>query len=323
MLGVWCVRADFGTYAKQFVEGGYIAIDYSIARDLQAVNTREELAAIYRAFHPDETSNIVVGQQAGQLARFLLEIKAGDYVITPADTDWLNYGEVLENPPYYYLPNSDDSCPYRHRRRVKWAEKQLKRSEFSIPFQNTIRSALTVFAVSHQEEFLNVIGQNELIPKSEPQQYKYYEAVLEQILQLDDKEFEILVGHLLTALGFEGSKVIGKPGDGGVDAIGVLDVANLAKVKLFVQAKRYKLGSRISASTVRSLRQAIPRDAQGAFITTAEFDKKSSDIALDPNFPRIGLINGPKLVDLLFEHWNDIPDSFQDKLGLKPGLVRS
>lgn len=324
MVNVWCVRADFGTYTKQFVEGGYIAIDYSIARDLHAVNTREELATIYRAFHTDETSNIVIGQQAGQLARFLLEIKACDYVITPAaDTDWLNYGEVLESPAYYYLPNGDDSCPYRHRRPVKWAKKQLKRSEFSIPFQNTIRASLTVFAVSHQEEFLNVIGQNEIAHKSEPQQYNYYRAVLEQILQLDDKEFEILVGHLLTALGFEGTKITGKPGDGGVDAIGVLDVANLAKVKLFVQAKRYKLGSRISASIVRSLRQAIPRDGQGAFITTAEFDKKSSDIALDPNFPRIGLINGPKLVDLLFEHWDDIPASFQDKLGLKPGLVRS
>jgi predicted Mrr-cat superfamily restriction endonuclease len=323
MINVWCVRADFGTYAKQFVEGGYIAIDYHIARDLQIVKTREELAAIYRTFHPDESSNIVVGQQAGQLARFLLEIKAGDYVITPAaDTDWLNYGKVQENPLYYYLPDGDESCPYRHRRHVRWAEKQLKRSEFSIPFQNTIRSSLTVFAVSHQEEFLNAIGQNERPSKFEPQ-YNYYEAVLKQILQLDAKEFEILVGHLLTAIGFEESKVTGKPGDGGVDAIGVLDVANLAKVKLFVQAKRYKLGSRISASMVRSLRQAIPRDGQGAFITTAEFDKKSSDIALDPNFPRIGLINGLKLVDLLFEHWNDIPNDFQDKLGLKPGLVRS
>ena len=133
-----------------------------------AVTTREELSTIYRTFHPDESSNIVVGQQAGQLARFLLEIKTGDYVITPAaDTDWLNYGEVQEYPPYYYLPNGDDSCPYRHRRNVKWAEKKLKRNEFSIPFQNTIRSSLTVFAVSHQEEFLNVIGQNERTLKSD------------------------------------------------------------------------------------------------------------------------------------------------------------
>ena len=50
--------------------------------------------------------------------------------------------------------------------------------------------------------------------------YDPYRIVLEQVLQLDDKEFEILVGHLLTALGFEGSEITGKTGDGGVDAIG-------------------------------------------------------------------------------------------------------
>jgi len=40
------------------------------------------------------------------------------------------------------------------------------------------------------------------------------------------------------ALGFEGSEVTGKTGDGGVDATGELNVSNLAKVKIFVQAKR-------------------------------------------------------------------------------------
>lgn len=89
-----------------------------------------------------------------------------------------------------------------------------------------------------------------------------------------------------------------------------------------MQAKRYKHDSRISANTVRALRQAIPRDGQGAFITTADFDRKASDMALDPQFPRIGLINGRQLVDLLVEHWSDIPSEFHEKLGLKQGLVR-
>ncbi|HNM52016.1 MAG TPA: sensor histidine kinase N-terminal domain-containing protein, partial [Candidatus Obscuribacter sp.] len=78
-----------------------------------------------------------------------------------------------------------------------------------------------------------------------------------QVLELDDKEFEILVGHLLTALGFEGSEVTGKTGDGGVDATGELNIANLAKVKIFVQAKRYKKGQKIAPGIVRQLRQAI------------------------------------------------------------------
>lgn len=146
--------------------------------------------------------------------------------------------------------------------------------------------------------------------------------VLEQILQLRDDEFEILTAHLLTALGFEGTKVTGKTGDGGVDAMGELNLANLAKVKIFLQAKRYKLGTRIKASVVRELRQAIPRDGQGAFITTADYQAAAHEIALDPNFPRIGLINGHQLVDLLIEHWEDIPEEFRRQLGLRPGLVR-
>ncbi len=40
-------------------------------------------------------------------------------------------------------------------------------------------------------------------------------------------------------------------------------------------------------------------------------------------FPRIGLINGKQLVDILSEHWDEIemPSDFKDKLGLKMGLV--
>ena len=147
--------------------------------------------------------------------------------------------------------------------------------------------------------------------------------MLEQVLQLDDKEFEILVSHLLTALGFEGSEVTGKTGDGGVDATGELNVANLAKVKIFVQAKRYQLKSKVSGNVVRQLRQAIPFGGQGAFITTAEFQESAAAVALEAGFPRIGLINGRQLVDLLVEHWNEIPQDFQNRLGLKPGLVRT
>ncbi len=115
--------------------------------------------------------------------------------------------------------------------------------------------------------------------------------MLEQVLELDAKEFEILVGHLLTALGFEGSEVTGKPGDEGVDATGELNVAGLAKVKVFVQAKRYKLGSKVNAATVKQLRQAIPFGGQGAFITTADFQGAAADVALEQGFPRIGLIH--------------------------------
>jgi len=323
MTNVWCVRAEFGTYAKQFVEGGYVAIGWMANSDLSGIRARDELYPLYKTEHPDDTSKIVIGQQVGQIARFLLEIQPGDYVITSAaDTEWLHYGKVEQDHSYVYAAG-DDGCPYRHRRRVGWAPQRQKRGDFSVPFQNTIRSSLTVFAISQRDEFLTVIGQAGLTAKPATVQYDPYRVVLEQVLELDDKEFEILVGHLLTALGFEGSEVTGKTGDGGVDATGELNVANLAKVKVFVQAKRYKLGSKVNANTVKQLRQAIPFGGQGAFITTADYQGAAADVALEAGFPRIGLINGRQLVDLLIEHWSDIPPEFRERLGLKPGLVRT
>ena len=321
MTNVWCVRAEFGTYAKQFVDGGYVAIGWMSNSDLSNITSRDELYPLYKTEHPDDTSNIVIGQQVGQIARFLLDIQPGDYVITPAaDTEWLHYGKVVQDPSYVYAVGND-GCPYRHRRRVTWAPQRLNRGDFSVPFQNTIRSSLTVFAISQRDEFLAAIGKADHTAKVAVQ-YDPYRVVLEQVLELDDKEFEILVSHLLTALGFEGSEVTGKSGDGGVDATGELNVANLAKVKVFVQAKRYKLGAKVSANTVKQLRQAIPFGGQGAFITTADYQGAAADVALQAGFPRIGLVNGRQLVDLLIEHWVDIPPEFRDRLGLKPGLVR-
>lgn len=322
MSNVFCVRAEFGKFTHLFVSGGYAAIGWLPNTDLAAITTRDELYPLYKAAHPEDTSNIVIGQQVGQIARFLLEIRAGDYVITPAaDTELLHYGRVAADPSYFFA-TTDDGCPNLHRRRVEWARETLKRSGLSMPFQNTIRSSLTVFAVSQRDEFLAVIGSKDLPNTPKPAAYDPYLAVLEQVLELDNKEFEILVGHLLTALGFEGSEVTGKTGDGGVDATGELNIANLAKVKVFVQAKRYKLGSKVAANVVKQLRASIPSNGQGAFITTADFQAAAADVALQQGFPRIGLVNGRQLVDLLVEHWSDIPPEFQERLGLKPGLVR-
>lgn len=319
MTNVWCVRAEFGKYAQTFVQGGYAAIGWIEDRSLADCRSREDIQSLYRQAYPNDTSNIVIGQQVGQIARFLLEIAPGDIVITPdSNTELLHRGTV--EPGYRFEPN-DPQCPYMHRRNIRWEGQPLLRSGLSVPLQNTMRSSLTVFSVSQVEEILRLLGRGAEISAPKMKPYDPYNAVLEQVLLLDDKEFEILVGHLLTALGFEGSEVVGKTGDGGVDATGELNVSNLAKVKVFVQAKRYKLGTKISSNSVKSLRTAIPFGGQGAFITTADFQRAAFDVALENGFPRIGLLNGEQLVDLLVEHWDAIPGEFQERLALKRGLV--
>ncbi len=320
-MNLYCVRTDFGKYADAFLNGSYVAIGWLAEKNLSGITSRDELYPLYRETHPADTSNVVIGQQVGQIARFLLEIQPSDYVIIPAaDTEFIYYGVVQENP--YYFFTGQDNCPFPHRKKVKFNKNPIQRSQFSVPFQNTIRSSLTVFSISHTKNFFSTIGKPELVPTSEKEvEYDYYKSILNRILELDDQEFEILITYVLTALGFEGSEHTGKVGDGGVDATGELNVENLAKIKLFVQAKRYKIGAKINANTVKALRANIPAGGQGAFITTADYQKKAKDIALETGFPRIGLINGEQLVDILTEHWNDIPIEFREKLDLKIGLV--
>ena len=65
-----CVRAEFGSFTKQFVEGGYVAIGWMPNTDLSAVKSRDGLYPLYKQAHPDDTSNIVIGQQVGRIARF-------------------------------------------------------------------------------------------------------------------------------------------------------------------------------------------------------------------------------------------------------------
>jgi len=322
MPSIYCVRAEFGTYTSHFLAGGYAAIGWLHDQDLSNIESRDALYPLYKQAHPEDTSNVVIGQQVGQIARLLLEIKPGDYVIVPdSNTDLLYFG-LVQSAPYFYAPDAKDGCPYPHRIRIQWNKSAFQRSVFSVPFQNTMRSSLTVFKVNHTTNFFTVIDRKDLVPAIEQKvESNYYETILNRILNLDAKEFEILITHILTALGFEGSEHTGKVGDGGVDATGELNVANMAKIKLFVQAKRYQLGKKIDANTVKLLRSNIPAGGQGAFITTADFQKKAFEVALEPGFPRIGLINGEQLVDVLAEHWEAIPDDFKEKLALKVGLV--
>lgn len=324
MNNLYCVRADFGKYADEFLKGGYAAIGWLPDDDLSKVTHKDEIYTLYKRAYPEHTS-MVVGIQVGQISRFLHDLQEGDYVILPdRDTNLLHYGTVAHNSYYYASQNTGDHCPYRHRKSIEWEKVPVMRNQFSVPFQNTMRSSLTVFAVNHKRNFFECIGRKDLLPK-ETQNITvgYYQSVLNKILELDDKEFEILVTHILSAVGFEGSECTGRVGDGGVDAIGELDVYGMAKIKIFVQAKRYKLGAKIRPNVVKALRANIPQNGQGAFITTADFPKKAFEVANAVGFPRIGLINGEQLVDILTDIWEEIPEEFRHKLGLKVGLIPS
>ena len=237
-----------------------------------------------------------------------------------SNREWLDYGSV-SGESIYYAPDADDGCPFPHRRKVEWAGNPLRRWDLSIPFQNTLGARRTVFRVSHVGEFLEGVGISKPVKGSSSDPY---EIILRRVLEIDPSEFKDLTKALLEALGFEeteGVEVAGRSGDGSVDFIGELNVANLARVKLFVQANRCESG-RVSEKAVEALREVVSPGCQGAVITTSQFDSKAREAAGEPGLVPIGLMDGRQLVDLLVEHWTAEPlVPFHEQLGLKPGLV--
>ena len=164
MTDAWVVRSLHGKYTGHFVDGSYVGAGWLLECDLSGVKTREELREIYRQAHPEQ-SPWEVGAIVGQLWLFL-EMRVGDYVITPgSDSQWLYYGKVVD-VPYYYEPNHLDGCDFPHRRPVAWAGNRINRSEFSDTFQSTLRfTAKTAFRFNHHEELLGKVAQLAVPPK--------------------------------------------------------------------------------------------------------------------------------------------------------------
>lgn len=117
--------------------------------------------------------------------------------------------------------------------------------------------------------------------------------------------FERLVVDLLLGMGYGGSRrdfgqAIGKPGDGGIDAVIKEDKLGLDAV--YLQAKRWdngQVGSKEIQAFVGALHGRKAR--KGVFITTSGFSKPAQEYVREIQ-DKVILIDGPTLADLLIEH---------------------
>ena len=137
---MWLVRAKGGDWTDSFVQNEYIGIGYDMdAIDLTLVSTRDQVRERYKATHPNETDNYSIGQDVGNMTRFHLNIRLGDYLVTPrSDPNTLHYG-VVECDETYYI-DVDDGKPCRNRKDVTWSSNTINRrniGRFSWP-QGTI-----------------------------------------------------------------------------------------------------------------------------------------------------------------------------------------
>jgi len=127
------------------------------------------------------------------------------------------------------------------------------------------------------------------------------EELRQQLRAMNPYQFEQLIGDLLEAMGYEDVTVTKASGDYGVDVVATVQFG-ITTITEVVQVKRYQ--NTIQRHTLDQLRGALPyyKALRGTIITLSRFSSGCIEAALFPGAAPIGLIDGEKLLDLLFKH---------------------
>ena len=149
----------------------------------------------------------------------------------------------------------------------------------------------------------------------EQHNHQIRKALREKLLAMKPEEFEELISRLLTEMGFEMVEVTKLSSDGGIDVRGILVVGDVVRIKMAVQAKKWKLKNNVLAPVIQQVRGSLGAHEQGLIITTSDFSAGAIKEASLPDKTPIALMNGEQLVLLLMEHGIGVhrstPDLFE------------
>ena len=126
------------------------------------------------------------------------------------------------------------------------------------------------------------------------------QTLLERARSAPPAEFERLIGELLSAIGFEDVDVTNISGDGGIDLRGTLVVGDTVRIRMAVQAKRWK--ANVQAPEVQRVRGSLGVHEQGLIVTTSDFSRGARDEALRPDSVPVALMDGEQFAALLAKH---------------------
>jgi restriction system protein len=333
MPRMWGVHND--QPQLELVENGFISIGWLEMGDLSVVgNDKEAMKAKVAATYPDIKPGAIPGT-AGTLLTFVYRIQVGDLVVYPHRPDsTLNFGRVAGEYEYHReLPL------HRNRRKVEWLRTGVPRTDFSEGARFEVGSAITIFQVKrHVQEFLDFLaGTSPVTPvagavdpddaadvatnavsaeRIEDDTRDFIVATL--MRELEGADFERFVAHLLACMGYR-TRVTQASGDGGVDIIAHKDPLGLEPPIIKVQCKRStsSMGGPVVQNLVGTL---SPGGSElGLFVTLGSFSKDA--LHIERTRQDLRLINGKELVDLVFEHYEQLDPKYKRMLPMRSVYV--
>lgn len=306
----YLIRVGEGSkYIDEAHKNGFVAIGWNEVPDLRKFSSLEQIKkSLENSTYQYSKSQIAA--QAGQLTRFGHEIKNDDILLSP-----LGNGEYLVGivGDYYYDENPHGLCNYKHRRKIKWMGKTLSKEDMSTNLAYAVGAIMTIFSLNkYSRELEMLIAGQTYTPAEKPQRIR--DIVLENLMDLDGKEFEMFISHVLEIIGFS-AETTQYSGDKGIDVNGTLDAEGVANITLRVQVKRKS--SSIGNKDILAIRGALSQGEHGCLITLSTFTKQAVEEAQAPGKVLIKLIDGNDLAGLILKHFDDIDDYYKKKFGIR------
>ena len=131
----------------------HICIGWSKIGDMSDITTREELDSRYESAYPNEKVR-KKAQDLGQIWRFVKEMKIGDYVVF-SNGDTCHIGRIVSDYYFDNAQNTNQDPDYVNVRDVEWLKKDIRKSDLSEVFQNSLGAAMSVFRLNDYKSAVN------------------------------------------------------------------------------------------------------------------------------------------------------------------------
>ena len=318
---IWGIHAgNTGQADTLFLKKNYIAIGWNEMGDLGKIAAnRESFKTKVKERYADEKPG-AIPNFAGQLFRFVHEMKLRDLVVYPSKRDrQIHLGHVTGT--YIYDPDVDSHYP--HLRRVEWYH-SLLRTHFTQGALYEIGSAITLFQVkNYAEEFRDALEGNVSLPSvSEDETVVRVAEDIEQttrdfVLKRLAQEFKghplaHFIAHLLGTMGYR-TRISSAGPDSGVDIIAHRDELVFQPPIIKVQVKSTE--SSVGDPEVSSLYGKVMPGEYGLFVTLGLFTSKAKIFAAGKS--NLRLVDGNELVDLVLVHYDEFDSRYKGLLPLK------
>jgi len=317
---IWGIHAGkSGDAASLFLKQDCVALGWQTIGDLSKLAPdRDAFKEAVKLAYPSKKPG-AIPNNAGQLFRFVHEMKKGDLVVFPNKNDRkINIATVTGD--YEYRPKLEASYP--QIRKVKWL-KTFERTRFTQGALYEVGSAMSLFQIkNYADEFRAALEGKQNTPPvteddsvtvvAEDMEETTRDFVLKRLSQeLKGLPLEEFIKHLLECMGYQAR--LARKNEPSVDVIAHKDHLGIEPPIIKVQVKSGD--GTIADKDVSALFGKLSSGEYGLFITLGTYSPQCRNF--EQGKANLRLIDGEELVDLIFHHYEKFDSRYKSVLPLR------